>query len=67
MWKKGIFALILTILSVTGCSKDIHMVYQVQEGDTIQTIAQKFNTTEDKLVKLNKSVGFSVGERIKVE
>ncbi len=39
-------------------------IYQVQVGDTLDSIAQKFNTTTDLLRKLNSNSSFGVGTNI---
>lgn len=42
-------------------------LYQVQEGDTLSTIAQRFMTTEDRIVALNDGkTEFKVGDTIQV-
>lgn len=41
-------------------------IYTVQVGDTIDSIANKFNTTSEVLRRMNPSSGFGVGSKIVV-
>lgn len=41
--------------------------YEVQDGDTVTSIAKKFNTTEERIIALNdERTNFKAGEKIKV-
>ena len=58
-----------TPTSGTNTGKKKKRFYRVQRGDTLESIAAKFNTTVDDLLQLNPDVdplALSPGQRIRV-
>jgi LysM repeat protein len=58
-----------TATSGTGTRKQKKRFYRVQRGDTLESIAAKFDTTVDDLVRLNPDVdplALSPGQKIRV-
>jgi LysM repeat protein len=58
-----------TTTSGTTTSARQRRIYRVQRGDTLESIAQKFDTTVDDLLRLNPDIdplALSPGQRIRV-
>lgn len=58
---------VMSTYSVCNNDKNIHMIYQVKPGESINTVARKFGTTTAKLKELNGVEGAVAGDRLKVE
>jgi lipoprotein NlpD len=61
--------LVLTTPSTTTTAEAEGDYYVIQSGDTLGSIAAKYDTTVEELVRLNPSVdptALSIGERIRV-
>lgn len=59
---------VLVIPSVSGTNPSTMFMYTVKAGDTLYKIAEKYNTTVDKIVDLNnlKSTSLSIGQVLKI-
>lgn len=59
---------IVSTISICSSKKDIHMVYEVKQGESLKSVASKFNTSQEKLQELN-NIGEVVepGMRLKID
>ena len=62
------FPAIIKKAGLNGFSKLVKPVYHTVEGDTLEDIAKKYNTTVDALIKLNdiKDNKLYIGEKIRI-
>lgn len=59
---------VLNIPSSSGTNPDTMFMYTVKAGDTLYKIAQKYNTTVDKIISLNylKNTNLTVGQVLRI-
>ena len=59
---------VLKIPSKSGTNPDTMFMYTVKSGDTLYSIARKYNTTADKIISLNylKSPNLKIGQVIRI-
>jgi len=59
---------VLTIPSSSGTNPNNMFMYTVQVGDTLYSIAQKYNTTVQEIIKLNylKSNNLTIGQVLRI-
>lgn len=59
---------VLNIPTQSGTNPDTMFMYTVKKGDTLYSIAKKYNTTADKIISLNylKSPSLSIGQVLRI-
>lgn len=59
---------VLTIPSTSGTNPNTTFVYTVKKGDSLYSIARKYDTTVNELIKLNnlKSNTLSIGQQLRI-
>ena len=59
---------VLKIPSKSGTNPDTMFMYTVKSGDTLYSIARKYNTTANKIIELNylKSPNLSIGQVLRI-
>jgi len=59
---------VLTIPSTSGTNPNNMFMYTVKKGDTLYSIARKYNTTANEIIKLNnlKSNNLSIGQVLRI-
>ena len=59
---------ILNIPNTTGTNPSTTFIYTVKKGDSLYSIAKKYNTTVNDIIKQNnlKSTSLSIGQKIKI-
>ena len=59
---------VLTIPTSSGTNPSTMFIYTVQKGDSLYSIAQKYNTTVSEIINLNnlKSTNLTIGQTIRI-